>query len=278
MLSRRSLLAGLGGVTVVGIAGGTLFATTRTPHAALAPWQAPGALADDPRIKAIEWAVLAPNAHNRQPWLIELMGENDAVLRLDIDRRLPQTDPFDRQTLIGLGAFAELLVLAAAEAGHTVTVTAFPEGAPDPSGQLDTRPIAHFAFGPGGTADPLFAAAPLRRSYKEPFETDRPVSVATMAAIKDRAGRPMESTVAAEEVGALKRLCAKAWAIESTTPRTHQESVDLMRIGKAEINANPDGIDRDTRRRMLDGIARLNEEQFDTFGDPETAARIAQYE
>jgi len=31
--------------------------------------------------------------------------------------------------------------------------------------------------------------------------------------------------------------------LEATTPRTLKESVDLMRIGKAEIEASPDGID-----------------------------------
>lgn len=41
---------------------------------------------------------------------------------------------------------------------------------------------------------------------------------------------------------------------------------------------DPDGIDRDMRRRMLDGIAKLNEEEFQQFGDPETQTRITQYE
>ena len=41
---------------------------------------------------------------------------------------------------------------------------------------------------------------------------------------------------------------------------------------------NPDGIDRDMRRRMLDRIAKINGEHYDEFGDPETQTRIAQYE
>ena len=32
------------------------------------------------------------------------------------------------------------------------------------------------------------------------------------------------------------------------------------------------------RRRMLDRLAEINEEQFGQFGDPETRTRIAQYE
>ncbi len=41
---------------------------------------------------------------------------------------------------------------------------------------------------------------------------------------------------------------------------------------------NPPGIDKDRRRRMLDDLAQLNGQQFEEFGDPETQARVAQYE
>jgi hypothetical protein len=37
-------------------------------------------------------------------------------------------------------------------------------------------------------------------------------------------------------------------------------------------------VDRGLRREMLDGIAKLNQRKLDVSGDPEVAARIAQYE
>jgi hypothetical protein len=42
--------------------------------------------------------------------------------------------------------------------------------------------------------------------------------------------------------------------------------------------SNPDGVSAETRRRMLDSLGRLNQKQFDEVADPETQARIAQYE
>jgi hypothetical protein len=42
--------------------------------------------------------------------------------------------------------------------------------------------------------------------------------------------------------------------------------------------SNPAGVDAQTRRRMLDALARLNQKQLDEIADPETQARIAQYE
>lgn len=42
--------------------------------------------------------------------------------------------------------------------------------------------------------------------------------------------------------------------------------------------SNPPGVDPSTRRRMLDALSSLNQKQFDQVGDPETQARISQYE
>lgn len=42
--------------------------------------------------------------------------------------------------------------------------------------------------------------------------------------------------------------------------------------------SDPPGIDRKTRRQLLDGLAALNTAHFEDFADPEIVTRIAQYE
>jgi hypothetical protein len=42
--------------------------------------------------------------------------------------------------------------------------------------------------------------------------------------------------------------------------------------------SDPEGMDRSGRRRFLDDLAKLNQMEFEDFGDPEIATRIAQYE
>jgi len=42
--------------------------------------------------------------------------------------------------------------------------------------------------------------------------------------------------------------------------------------------SNPKGVDPSTRRRMLDSLARMNQLEHSRLGDPETLARISQYE
>jgi len=61
-------------------------------------------------------------------------------------------------------------------------------------------------------------------------------------------------------------------------PSSHQ-GVSLRSQGDPVLFlSNPSGVDVDTRRRMLDSLARLNQRTFESFGDPETQARIEQYE
>jgi Protein of unknown function (DUF1501) len=61
-------------------------------------------------------------------------------------------------------------------------------------------------------------------------------------------------------------------------PTKHQ-GVALRSTGDPVLFlSNPQGVDAPTRRRALDAINRLNHHEFDQFADPETQARIAQYE
>lgn len=130
--SRRKFLRLLGGGGIILGAtalGAGSWATTRDPAGAREPWLTAGQ-GDDVRIRALSYAVLAPNAHNRQPWLVDLSEPNVVTLHCELDRRLPETDPFDRQITISLGCFLELFVLAAAEEGFGAEIAFFPDGEP----------------------------------------------------------------------------------------------------------------------------------------------------
>lgn len=228
-LSRRKTLALLGGgLVAAATTSGAAFVTTRTPTKALAPWDAAGTYTD-PRKNALSYALLAPNPHNRQPWEAELVGTDRLTLYRDPARDLPVTDPVARQLTIGMGCFLDLMEMAAAAQGYSVTTTLFPEG--------DTGPVATCHFAPAPPAsNPLFAHVFDRRSHKEAFGSTPVSDTATLTPY----ARLFTSGPQRDQ---LKRIAHDAWQIEATTPAAWQESVDLLRIGKAEINANPDGID-----------------------------------
>ncbi len=239
MVSRRMVLgAGLGGLALVGAGG--VWRVTRAPQAAYGPWKLDAEAPDDIRLDAFRHAILAPNPHNRQPWVIRLIGENSAEISCDLEKRLPVTDPFDRQITIGFGTFIELARLAAAQRGYDMQVDAFPDGEAQP--RLTKSPVARLMFRADSKIEqePLFDAIPMRRSNKEVYDLTRAVEEQKLSRV---AGHGGSYSANPDFIATIRKQILSAIDIEFMTPSANMESVELMRIGHAEIDANPDGID-----------------------------------
>ena len=241
--SRRKILIYGGAAAAISVAGGWGMLATPSLSRASAPWLAAGEGFDDPRLDALSYAILAPNPHNRQPWQFTLVGADRIDIRCDLDRRLPHTDPFDRQITIGFGCMIELLQMAAAQLGYSAQITPFPDGEGQP--RLDSGRVASIRFVADAPAkDPLFASVLHRRSTKEPF-SDRAVAQSDLAAL----GEPLSDAVrfghssSAAQHEALSANAWAAWRKEYETDLTRRESIDLMRLGNDAVVAQPDGID-----------------------------------
>jgi hypothetical protein len=257
LLRRHMLKLVGGGVILAATAPPAVFLATRTPEKALEPWRRAGQYAE-PRMHALSWAILAPNPHNRQPWIAELSGTDTVRIFRDPERNLPVTDPFSRQLTIGMGCFLELMLIAASGTGHGVELRLFPDG--------EAGPVASATFTAGAARpDPLFAHAAQRRSCKEPFaETGLPGEVATLLASY---GRIVTDPATVSE---LRALTWNAWLTEQGYDAANRESVELMRLGKREIEANPDGID--LGGPMLDTLAALGQISRAELLDPQSSA------
>ena len=243
-LSRRQVIAIAGGGTIAAATASAVHAVTRTPRTAQRPWKDAGTH-EEVRKAALSFALLAPNPHNRQPWLVDLSQDDVVVLHVDTAKLLPHTDPFNRQITIGLGCFLEVMRMAAAEQGYRVETELFPQG--ENESALDGRPVARALFraDPAVPRDPLFAHVLRRRSLKEPFDTQRDVAPDVLAVLgaAAAAGTRFGGTVNPADVTSFRAMSHEALRIEIETPRTYMESVDLFRIGHREVDANPDGID-----------------------------------
>ncbi|MEP6067441.1 MAG: twin-arginine translocation pathway signal protein [Paracoccaceae bacterium] len=242
-LTRRKTLGILGGGVILA-AGGTSYAVVQKPRTALQPWAKAGQY-DDPRMVALSYAILAPNPHNRQPWIVDLSTPGQVELYVDPDRLLPHTDPFNRQIVVGLGCFLELMTMAAANEGYRVSLSLFPDG--DDQTKLDQRRVAVARFEPSDEqAEPaLFDHVLARRSLKEPYDLQQHVNQDALDALIASVTRGSSVAVSNEEkfVQELRDITTDAFEIEFKTPRTYKESVDLFRIGHREVDANPDGLD-----------------------------------
>lgn len=251
-VQRRHLLRVAGGATLAALAGTSLVAcaASNLPADAISAWQGPGpkpAGKADPRRWILAHAILAPHAHNLQSWLVDLGIPNSIVLYCDLQRLLPETDPFSRQIMISHGAFLELIDIAARECGLRADIDFFPQGTLSAE-SLDARPIAHIRLSPDANVrpDPLFAQIRQRHTDRGLYELGRPVSAQAWRDIEAHAMQAAGSGPAAAaaassagpalrtgyatldasapntgvSLGALRSIASEAWRIELTTPRT----------------------------------------------------------
>ena len=246
-MDRRRFIRLAGG----GVAGAACVAalpgcSTDFPAEAIQPWQGPTEQADLRRW-ALAYAILAPNSHNRQPWIADLREPDAISLHVDRERMLPMTDPWFRQIVVSQGTFIESLVIALRERGVDPQVTLFPQGEFKPR-EVDARPVARLAWSAGASGaakDPLFAQLLRRHTAKVDYDTSRPVPASVIDVLKASVVDPevrFGGSVDAARIEPMRTLCRESARVELLTPRTVMESARLTRVGPAEIAQHRDGI------------------------------------
>jgi Nitroreductase family len=245
LLSRRKFILIAGSTAVIVAAGKTAIDLDQMPSTAIAAWAGPPSTEPDIRKRLLAYAILAPNPHNMQPWIVDLRQPGIIDLYCDRARLLPKTDPLSRQILIGHGAFLELLDLAASAAGYRTEITYFPKG--EFGNQIDDRPVAAIQLIPDASRqpDPLFQQILHRRSAKVPYDTSKALSPdhaqGLSTAYTDR-NCPLTIATDQSRVLGLQGIIQSATEIEERTPLVYQETIDVMRIGAKEVAQHRDGI------------------------------------
>jgi hypothetical protein len=244
-LPRRKFILMAGSSAVIVAAGKAAIDLDKMPSTAIAAWSESRQPESDIRNRVLSYAILAPNPHNMQPWIVDLRQPEQIDLYCDRSRLLPQTDPFSRQILIGHGAFLELLDLAASAEGYRADITYFPQG--EFGDHVDGRLVASIRLvpDPDRKRDLLFQQILHRRSAKVPFDRSKYLllehgqGLATAYINSD-----CNLTIATDpaQVLGLQGVLQSGIEVEMRTPRTHQESVNLMRIGSREVEQYRNGI------------------------------------
>jgi hypothetical protein len=229
------------------------------PPEAIAAWRPPAADLDIRRW-AISHALLAPHAHNLQSWLVDLDTPDTIVLRLDLRRLLPETDPWSRQLVISQGTFLELLQMAANERGYRADISMFPQGEFDAKAP-DSRPTAliRLAKDDGVKADPLFAHIFNRHTHRGVYDNRIPNAQARQTLADSVKDFPVQLGLVTSEDASMQQhraIAMDAWRIEMQTPHTLLESYKVLRVGPQEIAQHRDGISLNTP--MVRGLVALN--------------------
>ncbi len=245
-MNRRAFIRLAGGGIVFAALPAMTGCSSELPSEAIAAWRGP---ANDSNVREwiLSYAILAPNPHNLQSWMVDLRQPGELTLYCDLGRLLPETDPYSRQIMLGHGALLELLDIAARERGLRADIELFPEGEFDAT-RIDRRPVARIRLSADSNvkSDPLFAQILKRHTNREAYEP-RDIPPEAVSGIADTvASYPVRVGFVGRDkpdlLAAHRALAAEAWRIEMVTPRTILESYKVLRIGPEEIVKHRDGL------------------------------------
>jgi hypothetical protein len=253
------------------------------PAEAIEAWRGPALelAISDVRRWLLSYAILAPHSHNLQSWVVDLSTPNEILLRCDLKRLLPQTDPLSRQIMMSQGTFLEMLDLAAKERGLRADIMMFPEGVFGPE-RIDARPVARIRLTPDATVqkDPLFAQILMRHTNRSDYDRTRAVPTTAWQAMAE-AVKPHDfrfgqvGVEQAESLDTHRKIAAEAWRIELTTPRTIMESFEVLRVGETEISQHRDGLSLlDTKVVMLNHLGLFDRSKAPAPDDYATTSQI----
>ena len=278
-MHRRAFVRLVGGGLVTAGAVGLGGCSADLPAEAVRAWMGPGG-EPDLRRWILGHAILAPHSHNLQSWLVDLRTPGEILLRCDLERLLPETDPFSRQIMMSQGTFLELLDLAARERGQRAEITLFPEGVFGPQ-KPDTRPVARVRLVADAAVpkDPLFAQILRRHTNRNAYDLARPVPAAAWQAMAAAvAPHPLRLgwvEGADERLVRHRDIANEAFRIEMTTPHTILESLKWLRVGSSEIRRHRDGLSlNDPIVVLLERVGLFDRSKAPAPGDSAIRAQI----
>lgn len=263
-MNRRNFIKITGlGIGSIGLSS-ALVACTDNTEGDQYGWSGPDKLNTDIRMQVLAYAILCPNPHNIQPWIIRLTGPQSFELYVDQERLLPQTDPIHRQIHIGQGTFLETLSIAATGYGYQAVIDYFPKGIYSNT-EIADKPVASIKLVKSNEVqtDPLFSSLLVRHSNKREYNGYQ-LGKAEIAALLDSHNAYSEYSLAFQDSPVAKAMLVKtltqAMRIEVTNKQRDMETIKMFRFNDDEVRQHRDGFG--VEQAGLTGITKFVAETF----------------
>ena len=263
-MNRRNFIKvtglGLGGIALSSSVVGCINGTVEDDYG----WNGPDKLESDIRLQVLAYAILAPNPHNKQPWIIRLTGPMNFDLYIDPERLLPETDPVHRQIHIGQGTFLETLSIAATGLGYQAVIDYFPLGSYS-NAELADKPVASIKLfkNEGIEVDPLFSSLLTRHSNKREYngyqlDKNEIATLQNTHSMYSEYPLIFQSSPSAKAV--LVKTLTQAMQLEVGNKKRDMETVKMFRFNDDEVRQHRDGFG--VSQAGLTGITKLIAETF----------------
>jgi hypothetical protein len=226
-------------------------------------WNGPTHSESDIRLTLLAYAILAPNPHNKQPWLVKLKDQKSLDLFVDQTRLLPETDPIARQIHIGQGCFLESLSIAASHYGYQADIEYFPLGE-YANTVIEHKPVARVTLNKNSSVqeEPLFKQLLKRQSNKREYDNSR-LNVKQKSQLTDLFSAPdsyLTIIDSDKNNNYLQKMLTEAMQIEGENKLRDLETIKMFRFNDQEIQQYRDGFGLE--HTGMNGLKRMFVETF----------------
>lgn len=184
----------------------------------------------------LNYMVLAPSAHNTQPWKVLLKG-NQLTLLPDFSKALAVSDPTHRELYLSLGCALANVQISGKHFGFNITTEEFPGG--------EGQPVARLSFASGENAasehTSLFHAIAKRHSNRAAYEP-RPVPSNVLQQLRNQLNDHdvrLDLVTEPERIRTLAKLTAQA---TSDTLGRADFRAELSQWVRNNFTKQPDGM------------------------------------
>ena len=224
----------------------------------------------EPVLKAINFGITAPNAHNTQPWKFKILNSNEFLLYVDEKRILPITDPLTRQICMSQGTFLETMMIGATGIGFRAEINLFPEGEYSIS-MVGKKPVARVLLKPVSNipSDPLFSEIKDRATNRTKYFGDD-LTAENIKEIDEKSARRYSHSsyiLSEQAMHPYFELFYESMKLETKNIRIADESRTWFRFSDKEIFSKRDGIS--LPGQGVTGIQRWIAEKFFLGPEPE---------
>jgi hypothetical protein len=184
--------------------------------------------------KIIPAMILAPSAHNTQPWQFAVK-DNMIDVYVDWSRHLAVSDPTARQFYIGIGCTITNAIVAASNQNYAISISYFPEG------EGKEKPAARLALNAGSTDQYLSTLTPAlsQRWCDRTVYDRRPLTPAEKTALPSHANPAIVFVEDRSTIEEIARLCGQGTARSLARSDFKQE---LSRWVRHNWTHRPDGM------------------------------------
>lgn len=263
-MNRRNFIQLLGAGTGITMFGSSIVGCSSEPSAELYGWAGPESTLDDIRLKVLSYAILAPNPHNKQPWIVKLTGPLSFELYVDPERLLPETDPHYRQIHIGHGTFLEIASIAASGLGYQADIEYFPQSQYG-NMELQNKPVARVELVKTANVqvDPLFNQLLNRRSNKRDYDQIA-LTISEQQELQQFNQQTSDATLvfksSPQDQKQLSQWLTQAMKIETGNRARDHETIAMFRFNDEEVKKHRDGFG--LAQSGMSGIKKMVAETF----------------